>query len=246
MMKAERISEFSILKDLLPTDDSKVIEWEKEERQRAINEMLKRSMPYGSNGKTFDAFLCENERQKKLLDTCRKASEKIRNGSFLTLCLLGSYGIGKTHLSWAIMDDVIRNGVKTIVNKYMQKEEPKMEVFYVGMSARYNLIPELVERYQAAKSFSSKENMMDVIRHATDSDLVVLDEIGRSFNPNLEKEVLYRVFNECWLSKKSVIAVSNMKFQEFAHHLGGATMDRLKDSAVFPDLETMESFRGRK
>jgi len=238
-------SNFSFMKNLLPIDDEKVDLWEKEQRENGIKDRLKQSMPFGSENKNFDTFICSTDKQKKFLDICKKTSEKVKKGDFVTLCLLGTYGIGKTHLAFSMMKDVIQNGKKKRFHTYIEKGKVETESFEVGMNAKYVLIPELIERYQAAKSFLSKENLMDVIKDSIDADLIILDEVGRSFNPNLEKEVLYRVFNECWMLKRSIVVISNKKFKEFTLHVGGATMDRLKDSAIFPDLESMESYRGK-
>lgn len=215
-------------------NDRCVDEWERQQKELAAKRKIKLWMPEGLQDKTFDTFRCDTEKQTKILEQCKRASEKIKNGEFLTLCMLGTYGIGKTHLASAICNDCITNATKILSG------------YEIGFTVRFVLCDDLIEQYDRAKSFTAKMSKSELIDFYTDLDLLIMDEAGRSTNQALETEVIYRIVNGRTLKKKSSVFTSNMKFNEFAAHLGSATMDRLKESAVFLDFEGMTSQRGRK
>lgn len=207
--------------------------FEKEQRQNKINQKIVRCIPEGYTNKIFDSFICSNDIQVKILKQFKKFSEEIKQGNFISVCCLGSYGIGKTHLACAVMIDVIQNGIKEIYG------------FQCGMSASYTTSDKIRERWERAKRFDSNESQSDVIESFCNSDLLVIDEIGRSNNSEIEKEILYQITDMRDRKKKSSFYLSNLKFEEFAKLLGGATMDRLKNSAVFPSFDGLQSHRGK-
>lgn len=232
-MTEKRIDFKQMNLDQIRISDEYAEKIEKEEKQKQKRNQLIKSIPEGYLDKTFDTFLCDSEKQREVLEKFKSFSDYIKNGEFISVCCLGAYGIGKTHLACAVMNDIIQNGTKKIYG------------YDFGMSANYATSENIRERWEHAKRFDSKETQSEVIENYCDSDLLVIDEIGRSNNPETEKEILYQIIDLRDRRKKSSFYLSNLKFEEFAKLLGGATMDRLKNSAVFPSFEGLQSHRGK-
>ena len=233
---------FNFLDTLEPSDDKKVDQWEKEQREIEIKNNLSIFMPYGAENQTFDTFHVTNEKESELLECGKRFAESIVNHEFRSLLLLGNVGIGKTHLAYSVMRYVMENGMNKKTNTYTSNGFTGTEVFEYPMIAKYFLIPHLVESYTAAQSFDSKVKQVDIIKNASSGNLIVLDELG--FGLRYESEILYQIINNCWIKKIPLILISNMNEPEFCKLLGNASVDRLKDSVISFNTSGMKSHRG--
>lgn len=183
--------------------------------------------------KGFSDYQTDTEEQKHLLSVIQNCFKTWTSGKPVTICLLGDCGIGKTKLANAFLMESL-NYTKTIYD---------IPVHY---SIRYKLLDDIRIEYDKAKSFSEKKNQNQIISEYTDIDLLVLDEIGIGENVELQKTLVYKLMNERDLKRKTTILISNFTFKEFSQFCGRPTMDRFKNTAVFPNTENMKSFRGTK
>lgn len=222
-----------------------VLQWEKEQDFFDYHNKIKKIVPEAYLDKTFDSFIADTPATEELKESVKNFTSKVLEGKFYSLVLLGSFGIGKTHLSNSAILEVMKHK-KDIMTFFEENGKQKVLVNKIRYSARYILADELIERYENARSFSVKESQTDVLEEFIDCDFLVVDEIGMSTKEELEKEIIYRITNGRDLKKKSFIYISNLNFQEFSKRLGGASMDRLKNSAIFPVCTGINSYRGIK
>lgn len=142
----------------------------------------------------------------------------IRQGMFRTLKLLGAVGNGKTHLAAAVLKE------------------------YGGL---YRKSAEIVNEYQASKSFSANLKEKDLLEIYGDTRLLVIDEIGRSNNEKDEKYILYEILNIRYEKKRPSVLISNFTNLQFAEFTGEAVTDRLNESAITIEFKG-ESYRLQK
>ena len=186
----------------------------------------------------FDSFECPSPHHSLILDNVKKAFADFANGNCVFLCLLGSFGVGKTKLACSFAFEA----VERITQKYSVcgYEDERTT------SIRYALVSEICEEYERARSFSSAESQTEVIEKYCSADIVILDEIGRTKFFDTEKEIIYRIVNTRERERKTTILVSNLNFGEFGAYVGGAVVDRLKSFGRFPSFMGVPSWRGRK
>jgi len=186
----------------------------------------------------FDSFECPSPHHSLVLDNVKKAFADFSNGECVFLCLLGSFGVGKTKLACSFAFEA----VERVTRNYKIKDYEVEEI----TSIRYALVSEICEEYERARSFSSAESQTEVIEKYCSADIVILDEIGRTKFFDTEKEIIYRIVNTRERERKTTILVSNLNFGEFGAYVGGAVVDRLKSFGRFPSFMGVPSWRGRK
>ncbi|MBQ1506929.1 MAG: ATP-binding protein [Ruminococcus sp.] len=124
----------------------------------------------------------------RVLNFCKSYAEGFGEDS-QNLLMTGRTGLGKTHLSLAIANEVIKKG---------------FGVIYVSA-------PNLISRLEAAH-FSRSENSAesDLLGMVYDCDLLIIDDLGTEFSSQFSVSSLYNIFNSRLLSKKPVIINTNL------------------------------------
>lgn len=152
-------------------------------------------------------------------DTQKLALEKIKaiaNGSNRSLLLLGENGLGKTMLaSLALMQ---RGG-------YIFK--------------MYEIITQIKSSYKA----NSSVDEMDILKKLSDCSLLVIDEVGKQFGSDSEKNWLSYIIDERYECNKPTILICNLKLKRecteeernnglyIEHYLGRDSVSRLVECA---------------
>jgi len=213
--------------------DEKAEQFEKEQDEIVKKAKLNLSGIPSEYQKGFSDYITDTPERQKLLSVIQNCFRTWKEGKPVTVCLLGDCGIGKTKLANAFLVESL-NETRTIHD---------IKCHY---SIRYKLLDDIRGEYEKAKSFTSSRTQDKVIDEYSGIDLLVLDEIGLGENIELQKTIFYKLINERDLKKKTTIVISNYSFQEFALFCGRPTMDRLKNTAVFPKTENIESFRGKR
>lgn len=129
------------------------------------------------------------DQMSKILSVCKKYAENFSLNSS-NILMIGKTGLGKTHLSLAIANEVIKKGYGVI----------------------YAPAPKIVatlEKEQFSRDQQSYESSM-----FTDCDLLIIDDLGTEFTTQFSKTAIYNLFNERLLSGKPVIINTNCKLTE--------------------------------
>ena len=194
-------------------------EIERQERQQAEREKLERYEKSGVPERYFteslETYKITNEMQATAAKAATNFLHAAKCGEFKSLVLIGSAGMGKTHLACAIIREA---------------------------GGKYRTAPDIVEEMRRAKSFTAAETEAEIIDYYGRVKLLVIDEIGRGISATDEKYMLYQIINARYNTRKPTVLISNLGKSDFLQYIGVAAADRLVESAEICELKG-ESYR---
>ena len=126
-----------------------------------------------------------------------------------SLLMIGATGLGKTHLSLAIANAVIRK----------------------GMSVVYTTAPDILfklEKEHFSYQYAAQENTYNSLLKC---DLLVLDDLGSEFSTEFTRTCIYNLFNSRLLAGKPVIISTNMTIDEMIESYSQRFVSRLIGSS---------------
>lgn len=141
---------------------------------KSINPKVKTS-PYEHMSKVFR--LCQN-----YADNFSKNSESI--------LMSGETGLGKTHLSLAIANEVIKKGYGVV----------------------YASAPSIISKLE--KEYFSSDKDDSLFSMLADCDLLIIDDLGTEFYSQFAVSQFYNLFNSRMLSNKPIIINTNLTITE--------------------------------
>lgn len=178
--------------------------------ERAARHLMESAaIPKRYEDSTFDNYRVALPEQQAILDVCRDYADQFeqrasRDGSCLILC--GNPGTGKNHLAAAIAREVLAKGYSVL------------QVTAHAMVARIR---------QTWRSAGDDDTELDVIRKFADVDLLIVDEIGKSFGSEGERVHLFDVIDYRYREMKPTLILSNEDAKGIERTMGEATFDRL-------------------
>ncbi len=188
-------------------------------RARAlIAEELGGEMPLGSS--TFESFSlnfysdsAENgvnakKRMTQILKSCTEFAKNFGKDSG-NLVFLGGAGLGKTHLSLAIVNEVLAKGY---------------EVVYSPAGALFDRLQK--EHF----AYTGSEDFLDTVLNC---DLLVIDDLGTEFSTQFTASCVYNIINTRLLKNKSTILSTNLTPEEIAERYTPRIFSRLLGSYDF-------------
>lgn len=137
--------------------------------------------------------------------------------------LYGGYGTGKTHLASATANAIQGRGCN-------------VAFFYSG-----ELLAKIRDTYRENAEYSES----DVFRLATESDLLVLDDLGRDKKTEWSTNMLFQVIDKVYREKHGLIITTNLSRDGIENYLGGAAYSRLLEIGAFIRV-TGGDFRKKK
>ena len=105
------------------------------------------------------------------------------------LVLIGSPGCGKTHLAAAICNNLIK----------------------LNYDVCFASVPDLLDEFRASFSSKGSSNFEQLFKKITQSDLLVLDDLGANQNSPWVNEKLYQIFNYRYIKKMPTIVTKNLE-----------------------------------
>lgn len=164
-------------------------------KEIALNELSK-DMPIKDS--RFDNFNLEyyknvelggtdnpRKRMTDILKLCREYVDDFTPHSAPNLLFMGDSGLGKTHLTLAIVSGIINKGYSVIYG------------------SAYNLFSMIENEHFSATKGDSYENMLEC-------DLLVIDDLGTEFVTSFTQSVLYGLINSRILSGRPTIINTNL------------------------------------
>jgi DNA replication protein DnaC len=207
-------------------------EKEQEEKER-LAELEKQKTAWRESNVKEKFFDMTFDDYEELNDTLKVAKEKlmaIANGGNRSLLLLGSNGLGKTMLaSLAVMQ---RGG-------YIFK--------------MYEIIVQIKSSYKS----NSTVDEADILKMLSSCPLLVIDEVGKQFGSESERNWLSYVIDERYECGKPTVLMSNLKLQRdctdeekreglyIEHYLGRDSVSRLVECADIVNIKG-DDYRRRK
>lgn len=125
----------------------------------------------------------------KILRYCQSYADNFGKNSG-SILMKGATGLGKTHLSLAIANEVIKKGYGVI----------------------YVSAPSLMQRLE--KQYFSREDDNSAADMLVECDLLIVDDLGTEFHSQLSVSLMYNIFNSRILANKPVIINTNLNLRE--------------------------------
>lgn len=129
------------------------------------------------------------KRMTRIFKICREYALNFNGSTSENLLFMGGSGLGKTHLSLAIVSEVLEKG------------------YDVGYFSSYNLFSAMENEH-----FSYQNN--DTYLAAINADLLVIDDLGSEFVSPYIQTCIYNVINTRLLSKKPTVISTNLTMKE--------------------------------
>lgn len=148
----------------------------------------------------------------KILQFCRTYAQSFTPNSE-SILMRGATGLGKTHLSLAIANEVIRRGYGVV----------------------YVSAPSVVQKLE--KQYFSRgetdDSLMDIL---TGCDLLIIDDLGTEFRTQFSVSQLYNVFNARMLQHKPVIINTNLDLVDMEKAYSQRFVSRIVGSSTKLDF----------
>ena len=146
-------------------------------------------------------------RMSKIYNYCREYADSFTPSSKGVL-MRGATGLGKTHLSLAIANEVIRKGYSVV---------------YVSAPDILNRL----EREHFSYKYDSEE---DTFGSLIKCDLLILDDLGTEFISQFSVSAVYNIFNSRVLAGKPVIINTNLTIGELLNNYSQRFVSRVMGS----------------
>ena len=143
---------------------------------------------------------------EKVLKYCKSYADNFTTKSN-SILMYGNTGLGKTHLSLAIANEVIQKG---------------FGVIYVSA-------PSLAQ--QLEKEHFSRDKSSPVSNMLLDCDLLIIDDLGTEFQTKFSTAELYNIFNSRLLLSKPVIINTNYELDKLEDIYSDRFVSRIIGSA---------------
>lgn len=180
---------------------------QKEVIQAAYARIYRLSNLEAFRGMTFENFNVEglvgmSDEQIRSLNTARNAAQYYANHLDGWLLLLGTYGVGKTHLAASLANFAVDLGVPTL----------------------FLTVPDLLDwlRYAYGSQESNFETRFEEIRNM---NLLVLDDLGTQNATPWAEEKLYQILNHRYVNRLPTVITTNQALDE----IEGRIQSRLRD-----------------
>ncbi len=176
---------------------------------KVVLDDLKKQMPLDEC--TFENFDLnyyskdgENARKRMtgILKLCKEYVNKFSPDTAQNLLFMGAPGLGKTHLTLAIVSGVVDKG-------FIPFYGPAENLFTLVSNERFT-----------GQNKGSYQAMLDC-------DLLVIDDLGTELSTEFSKSVFYNLVNSRLLSKKPTVINTNLTMKEIADRYGERIASRL-------------------
>ena len=183
------------------------------------------NLPKRYQGVGFKNFTASSKSQKAALALAHKFHndfpEVLKTGKFLIFN--GKPGTGKTHLSCAVLRNLLHDGYSGL---------------YVSAIDAIRML-----RDSWRKGAESTE--LDVLKKLEHYDVLVIDEIGMQFSTDAERIQLFDILNRRYAQIRPTILVTNLTVEEMQSTLGERIFDRFREVATVVTFD-WPSFRGKQ
>lgn len=147
------------------------------------------------------------KQMNKIFNYCKNYADNFKKNSE-SILMKGATGLGKTHLSLAIANEVIKKGFGVI----------------------YSSAPTLMNRLEK-NYFSKGDNDDSTENMLLECDLLIVDDLGTEFHGQFSISQLYNIFNSRMLSNKPIIINTNLTMRELEKIYNERFVSRINGNA---------------
>lgn len=189
------------------------------------------NIPSKYSGCSFDNFHADE--QPNAFDVCKRYVKDYQDSNkpySLVLYSEKSWGTGKTHLVYAIANEMMHKSIDldNVVFKGDYWESPKIP--QPDCPVYFTSEPDLFRRIQATYNIRNDERQThetedDVIRHLTEVPLLIIDDIGKEDRQDSKfiQRMLFAIIDGRYRENMPIILTANLSPSKLALHLGGET-----------------------
>lgn len=141
---------------------------------------------------------------EKILNFCKSYSDKFNDLTSQNILMLGQTGLGKTHLSLSIANEVLNKGFNVI----------------------YSSVGDIFRKIEK-EHFNKNINNDDTVNNILNVDLLILDDLGSEFESQFYVSVLYNIINSRLNCNKPTIITTNCSLKEIESRYSPKILSRL-------------------
>ena len=145
---------------------------------------------------------------REILSNCKRYAETFSPTSSQNLIMQGATGLGKTHLSLAIANEVLQKG---------------FGVVYCSVN---NLITKLENEHFGREETGDSADLLE------SCDLLILDDLGTEFRSSFSVATVYNIVNTRLLLRKPTIISTNLSIRELQERYSDRFASRITGSYV--------------
>lgn len=198
-------------------------------------------LPKGYRNKTFENYISHNENEA----LCKELSMEFANKNYdvtgLWFVMAGNVGVGKTHLSAAIINRIIDN---CPIDEHTARK-------YVPLGGFDNTTPpckyiRCTDLIAGAKERMDNNTTTDFEALCKNTAVLILDDFGVTKATEWNQDLFYRILDHRYINQKPTVISTNLSVEELKAAFGERTYDRIKYMCKMPVIITGESYRGKK
>lgn len=168
---------------------------------------------------------------------------KLQNHEFCNFLICGNEGTSKTFAATCIIQEVskiLKPYVKVIRQNINTKEFEEQELTEIKyyMCCYYKRMSILTSAI-----YGKTEKSQEMNKDCLESDLLILDDIGMSQYPKIEKELLFNIIDARTETRRPTVLISKLNPEDFKRFLGSGTVSRLMRNSVFFDTAGIPDMR---
>lgn len=171
----------------------------------------------------FENFKAVTADEKRVLAFCRRTAQKIIDGDVVHSLMLGTVGLGKTHLAVGMLYDILEK------TNYQHPDHSVWRIMFIDWR---DLLVENKQAFNDEQIANRVNGTMNEIKHA---DVVILDDFGSE----RKTDYAYDLADEFWRCRedKNVITTSNLTGQRLPNLYGDRMISRMKKHGAGNSIE---------
>lgn len=204
--------------------------------QRLVDEKIRCGVSKRNINVKLEDFTVSTEAQEKAKSCAKRWLEKFKDSnSAPSMMITGKVGTGKTMLASCILNELIKN----------PKDLPINMTTYKRIGNKYMII-KLIDMIRSLKetwSRGSERTESQLIKHYSNLDLLIIDEVGMGFDSDTEKMFIFDIIDGRYQNELPTILISNLNVDGIKQSIGDRAIDRLRDGGGVLIGCDWESFR---
>lgn len=169
----------------------------------------------------FDMIEANTEKQKSVKNRMVKWCEGFKKDKHEapSVIITGKVGTGKTVIAACLIDDLVNNGVI----------KGHADFYHSYNKARLLKLVDMIRMLKGTWRKDSEKTEEQLIKHLSELDLLIIDEVGMGFDSDTEKMFIFDVIDGRYQNELPTILISNLNLDGIKNSIGDRAIDRLRD-----------------